>query len=360
MIAYQRPQVLALQQPGSDSPLCSDCVLREPKLSEEEFSRTQNVAAVSSLIGGIAHDFNNILAALIGYNQLALLASQDNSKVQTYLKETEKASERAKELVSQILAFSRKTKTEKAPVKIHLVLEEVLKLLRSSIPSSIEIRKSITTQLTIVADSTEIHQIIMNLCTNAFQAMQKNGGILSVCLTERIITEIDFFPDAKIPSGKYLNLEVSDTGPGMDNTLKEKIFEPYFTTKEAGVGTGLGLAVVHGIVSQNNGYIFVYSKQEKGTSFNVYLPVAHDEITNRQELNPAVWDIKGGQGNIMVIDDDNSILHYYEELLGGFGYSVTPFMSSAIALQHFKEKRNYFDLVITDFTMPSISAKGFR
>ncbi len=332
--------------------------IRDQKIIEAQLRQAQKMEAIGTLAGGIAHDFNNILSALIGYNQLALLASQDNSKVQKYLKQTQKASERAKELVAQILAFSRKTKTEKTSVKLNLILEEALKLLRSSIPSSIEIRKNITVEHTIFADSTEIHQIIMNLCTNAFQAMQQNGGILSICLTDRIVTQRDFFPDANIPPGKYINLEISDTGPGMDNTLKAKIFEPYFTTKEAGVGTGLGLAVVHGIVTQNGGYVCVYSKPGQGTTFNIYLPITHDAaISLETKEDNSALKMTGGDEKIIVVDDDSSILQYYSELLGNFGYSVTPFVNSIDALEHFRKNNNTYDLVITDLTMPSISGK---
>jgi signal transduction histidine kinase len=330
--------------------------LSEQKRIEGQLRQAQKMEAIGTLAGGIAHDFNNILSALIGFTQLAALATQGDEKVQRYLAEVNKASLRAKDLVTQILSFSRKKETEKVSLLIRPIVVEALKLLRASIPSTIEIRQNIESDKAVVADATEIHQIMMNLCTNAYQAMQTTGGILSIGLTDRIITEHDFFPDITVSPGAYVQLEVSDTGTGMTEETKKKIFEPYFTTKDIGTGTGLGLAVVHAIVNKYQGYIYVYSIPGEGSSFNIFLPVTETENHTRESLaDSSSWKDFSGRESIMVVDDDRNILKYFEEMLIYYGYSVTTFADGGQALRHFRENPNDFDLVITDLTMPNMT-----
>ena len=330
--------------------------LSEQKRIEGQLRQAQKMEAMGTLAGGIAHDFNNILSALIGFTQLAALAAKGDEKVQRYLDEVGKASLRARDLVTQILSFSRKKETEQVALKLKPVVAEALKLLRASIPSSIEIRQQLDSDKMIVADATEIHQIMMNLCTNAYHAMQESGGTLSISLTDRLITEHDFFPDIQVAPGAYLHLEVSDTGTGMSEETRKKIFEPYFTTKAPGTGTGLGLAVVHAIVDKYRGYIHVYSVPGEGSSFNIFLPEARAEADPQETVPRASsWRDLCGRERIMVVDDDRNILKYYQELLTYYGYSVTAFADCRLALQVFKNAPGDFDLVITDLTMPHMT-----
>ena len=327
--------------------------LSEQKRIEGQLRQAQKMEAMGTLAGGIAHDFNNILSALMGFTQLAALATKGNEKVQLYLDEVGKASLRAKDLVTQILSFSRKKETEQVTLQVKLVVAEALKLLRASIPSSIEIRQHLESHKSMVADATEVHQIMMNLCTNAYHAMQETGGTLSISLTDRLITEHDFFPDIRVAPGSYLHLEVSDTGTGMNEETRKKIFEPYFTTKDAGTGTGLGLAVVHAIVDKYRGYIYVYSVPGEGSSFNIFLPVAQAEENAREAVaGSSSWRDLCGREKIMVVDDDRNILKYYEEMLAYYGYSVMTFADCRLALQYFQNDPDDFDLIITDLTMP--------
>ena len=250
--------------------------LTDRKRMESQLRQAQKMEALGTLAGGISHDFNNILSAIVGYTNLAKLEFKGEGKLGKYLDTIEEASERAKTLVQQILAFSRKTEGVKEPVKVADIVLEALSLLRSSLPSTIQIKQSIESDQFAVVDSTEIHQVMMNLCTNAYHAMQEDGGILSVSLSDRVIKGEDCLPGAEVTDGSYLVLEVSDTGCGMDEETRTKMFEPYFTTKETGAGTGLGLSVVHGVVTSYNGYIHVYSVPGKGTVFSVFLPAIGD------------------------------------------------------------------------------------
>ncbi len=330
--------------------------LTAQKRVEGQLRQSQKMEAIGTLAGGIAHDFNNILSAIFGYNQLAQMSTSKDSKIYSFLEEIGKASMRAKDLVAQILSFSRKTETVRHPIQVYLVIKEALKLIRASIPASITIQQNIESRLAVVADPTEIHQIIMNLCTNSYHAMEKSGGTLTISLREREVTSHDYLPDTNVRPGLYLCLEVSDTGMGMDKETREKIFEPYFTTKEAGSGTGLGLAVVHGIISQYHGSISVYSAPGKGTAFSILLPAADldgEEITQHFEINEE--ELPHGNEHILVVDDDASIIKFYNELLTTFGYRVTSFSSSIRAYNHFRQDPSAVDLIITDLTMPEMT-----
>ena len=322
------------------------------KKLEEELNQAQKMEAIGTLAGGIAHDFNNILSAIYGYSQLAeedIANNPQNAKKD--IEEVLKAADRARKLVKQILTFSRKTEHEKQPLQISLVVKEALKLLRSSIPTTIEIKQDISSDAVVLADPTKIHQITMNLCTNAYQAMRDIGGTLSVSLKEVNFSKDEIISQLEITPGKYLMMEVSDSGTGMDAETIKKIFEPYFTTKAAGEGTGLGLAVVHGIIQDHNGYINVYSEPNQGTSFHLYLPIIEEKALGFQVKEEKI-SIQGGSERVVVVDDEEQIINLTKRMLSRRGYKVTTFTNGVQALQEIKKHPDQFDLVITDLTMP--------
>lgn len=320
---------------------------------EKQLIQSQKMEAIGTLAGGVAHDFNNILTAIIGYAGLALTEVPKETPLYDDVQEVLNAGHRAKDLVRQILTFSRKSEEEKAPVQIRHLVKEALKFLRSSLPATIEIREEIAREIGIVnANPTQIHQVIMNLCTNASHAMQKKGGILEVGLRN-----VDFdsryaarYPD--IDPGKYLRLTVSDTGEGMTSEVMDRIFEPYFTTKEKGVGAGMGLSVVHGIVKSHGGTITVYSKPEKGSIFQVYIPLIKGGV-KRPEIDEDIV-IPAGNEHILFIDDEPALVDLGKRMFEQLGYEVTSRTSSIEALELFKAQPDRFDLVITDMTMPNM------
>lgn len=328
--------------------------ITEKKELEIKLQQAQKMEAIGTLAGGIAHDFNNILTAIYGYCQLAMRRAGDDKEIRDDLKQIHCATERAKDLVGQILTFSRQTENAKRPLQVSLIIKEALKLLRSSIPSSIELKQNINCHGNVLADPTQIHQIIMNLATNAYHAMIESGGILGISLQEVTIDDNGMISELKIMPGKYICLEVSDTGCGMDKETKEKIFEPYFTTKELGKGTGLGLAVVHGIVMGCNGYINVYSEPGQGTSFHVYLPeVEEGAVDYLAQVDEA--PVCGGNERIMFVDDEEIIVNLASEVLRLYGYKITPFTDAVLAMQNFEKHPDDYDLVITDMSMPCLT-----
>ena len=327
--------------------------ITEKKDLETKLRQAQKMEAIGALAGGIAHDFNNILTAIYGYSQLAMRKADDKEIVYD-LKQIHCATERAKNLVSQILTFSRQTEHAKRPLQISLIVKEALKLLRSSIPSTIALKQNITSQGSVLADPTQIHQIVMNLATNAYHAMMESGGSLGVSLQEVTIDNKAKDTELKIMPGNYICLEVSDSGCGMDEAVKEKIFEPYFTTKEVGKGTGLGLAVVHGIVTGCNGYINVASSPGQGTTFSVYLPIV-EEGTIDCSIQGEKEPVRGGNERILFIDDEEVIVILASEVLRTYGYEVTIFTDAVQAIQDFEKDPAHYDLVITDMSMPYIT-----
>jgi CheY-like chemotaxis protein len=319
------------------------------KQLEARLAQSHKMEAMGTLAGRIAHDFNNILYSIIGYTDLTMDDMPEGSPAQINLKEVFKAAMRAKDMVQQTLVFSRKDGIQREPVNIQPVIKEALKLLRSSIPATIEIRQSIDENCgPVLAASTQIHQVVMNLATNAYQAMQEKGGLLELTLMEEEIGSDDSGTD--LHPGTYLKLTVSDTGHGMDNVVMEKIFDPYFSTKGPGKGTGMGLAVVHGIVKSHDGDITVYSKLGEGTTFHVYLPLVESRPVEPKTV-PAEPTPTGTE-HILFVDDEEPIVRMIQQILNRLGYQVTSYTSSVEALEAFKIKPDAYNLVITDMTMP--------
>ena len=319
-----------------------------------QLRQAQKMEAIGNLAGGIAHDFNNLLTAIIGYSELVQGDLDKNTRAYENLRQVFNAGNRAKDLVKQILTFSRLSDRGHEPIMMHLVVKEALKLLRSSIPTSIEISSHINSRCkTIMADPTQIHQIMMNLCTNAYQAMRETGGILTVSLEEVELDKKFVAHILHLTPGTYLHLQVSDTGYGMPPEVLEQIFEPYFTTKAKGEGTGLGLSVVHGIVNSHGGHIKAESEPGVGTTFHIYLPCV--ELTAQAITNESTAVIPRGSARILVVDDEKSVMHLETTLLMRLGYEVVGLIDSEEALALFQKEPRDFDLVITDMTMPRLT-----
>ena len=329
--------------------------ISERKKLEAQIRQAQKMEAIGTLAGGIAHDFNNILGAIMGYTDLALSNIQTDGQIRRYLERVYQAGERARDLVKQILTFSRQTEQERTSVHIAGIVKEVLKLLRSSLPTTIEIQQDIITppgRDVVLADPTQIHQVLMNICTNAAHAMRAKGGILGVSIWD-IDADAAFvqqYPDME--PGPYIKLTVSDTGHGMDAAVKERIFEPYFTTKGVGEGTGLGLAVVQGIVKSYGGAITVSSEPGRGSIFHVYIPRYEEDIQSRVE---EVEVPPFGNERILFVDDEKMLVEMGRYMLESLGYRVTAATSSIEALEIFRNDPESFDLVFTDMTMPKMT-----
>ena len=332
-------------------------ITQEVKL-ERELRQAQKMEAMGTLAGGIAHDFNNILAAIVGYSEMAHSRVPPGSPAHRNLEQVLKASHRATDLVKQILAFSRQREQERKPLRIGPIVKEALKLLRSTLPTTIEIRQYLAVdaaECTVLADPTQIHQVLMNLCTNAAHAMRARGGILEVSITEIEVKADLVFRYLEMKPGHYVKLAVSDTGPGMDAAVMERIFEPYFTTKGPGEGTGLGLSVVQGIVKDHGGEIRVQSEPGVGTTFEVLLPRIDEELAPGTEV---VAVLPTGSERILFVDDEEIMVDLGKEMLGFLGYRVSTSTSSFEALETFRAEPDAFDLVITDMTMPGLTGSS--
>lgn len=331
--------------------------ITERKRLQNQLGQDEKMKAIGTLAGGVAHDFNNILAAIIGFTEIAALQIPEESKAKESLKQVLDAGRRARDLVKQILAFSRKGEQERIPIEITPIVKETLKLLRSSVPTTVEIRQDIERDPAIVeADPTQIQQILMNLCANASHAMSERGGVLEVGIQNVQVRDWDSeFGRLDMSPGNYVRLAVSDTGQGMTPEVLERAFEPYYTTKERGEGTGLGLSVVHGIVKSYGGTITAYSEPGKGSTFHVYFPVIEKkgEIPETEEVAP----IPTGNERILFIDDEFPLVDLGKQMLEKLGYEVTIRTSSIEALKLFKVKPSEFDLVITDMTMPNMTGE---
>ncbi|MDA8135568.1 MAG: ATP-binding protein [Desulfobacteraceae bacterium] len=323
------------------------------KQLERQLAQSQKMEAIGTLAGGIAHDFNNILSAIIGYAELSQMITLPENKISDYLSKILMAGGRAKDLVQQILTFSRQTEHERKPLSVKLIAKEALKLLRASLPSTIDVFEDIGSDSLVMGDPTQIHQILMNLCTNAGHAMQKTGGTLKVSLKDVVFDPDDVAPYPDLKTGTYLNLTVSDTGYGIAPDILERIFDPFFTTKGKGEGTGLGLAVVHGIVKNYGGMISVSSEPGKGASFEVFFPVVDTRPESVQTMAAAM--LPGGTERILLADDEPALVEVGKHLLESLGYNVTATTSPEKALEIFKAHPGQFDLVITDMTMPHMT-----
>lgn len=326
-------------------------VTREVELAKQ-LRQTQKMEAIGTLAGGIAHDFNNILSAIIGYSEIALQDVEADSRLRGYLERVLGAGSRAKELVQQILAFSRQAELEPKPLNITPIVKEALKLLRASLPAFIDIRQDLASEATIQADPTHMHQVVMNLCTNAAHAMEKGGGNLTVHLEDVAVSAETAVQVPDLTPGPFVCLTVRDTGHGMPREVVERIFDPFFTTKEIGEGTGMGLAVVHGIIRTHRGAILVESEPGAGTVFKVYFPIIASE---KDRSAPEVAPLPIGTERILFTDDEELQVELGREMLARLGYRVTGFTDCRKALEHLRKNPSAFDLVITDMTMPHMT-----
>ncbi|MBF0547406.1 MAG: AAA family ATPase [Candidatus Riflebacteria bacterium] len=317
---------------------------------EEQLRQAQKMDALGSFSGGIAHDFNNILAIIIANHELALNYDSDHPSLKQRLAESLKACLRAKELINQILIFSRKASPEKEPLNISKVIQESMKLLRPAIPSTVKIEQKIDVSENILANSTQINQIMLNLCSNACNAME-NNGTLEIKLEKIYFGKDDSRLINRLAPGNYVKLSISDTGCGIKPEIMSRIFDPFFTTKECGKGTGLGLSVVYGIVEAHEGTITVYSEPGKGSTFNIYLPCI--EVRPEKQIEPSRANLKGSE-RILFIDDEEMLLEISQEILQSLGYTVTCKISPTEAFVLFRSAPNDYDLIITDLTMPDL------
>ena len=326
--------------------------ITDRKAMEKRLLQSQKMESIGTLAGGIAHDFNNILAAIIGFTELSIQTVEKGSGIESDLQEIYTAANRAKDLVKQILTFARLSDEEIRPIQPTVIVKEVLKFIRSSIPSTIDIEQDLRSDSFIMGNATQIHQVMMNLCTNAAQSMEEKGGRLRV-----VLEDIRLTPDKPkhlldLKPGDYITIMVSDTGTGIPPEIIGSIFEPYFTTKGPGEGTGMGLAMVHGIVQTYGGRIFVDSTPEMGTTFTLYLPI------NKKGRGKATYKpegLPGGKERILVLDDEAPVAKLNGMILESLGYSVTTVTASIEALALFRSKPNDFDLVLSDMTMPKMT-----
>lgn len=331
--------------------------ITDRSMLENRLRQTQKMEAIGTLAGGIAHDFNNILGAIMGFTEITLFDLPRDNPMRPNLEQVLRAAHRAKDLVRQILAFSRMGEQKRTPMEIGSVIKEVLKLLRASLPTTIEIRQDLSTVpgRMALANPTQIHQVLMNLCTNAGHAMRETGGILGVTLSEVQLDKDTVAPYHELKPGRHFKLSVTDTGHGMDHATLERIFDPFFTTKGPGEGTGMGLAVAHGIVKSHGGAIAVYSEPGHGSIFNVYLPCLESGIVDLPDGDPT---LPGGKERILLVDDEEVLIDMGRRMLERLGYKVLSKMSGSEAISLFRDQPDQFDLVITDYTMPHMTGMG--
>ncbi|MBN1163152.1 MAG: PAS domain S-box protein [Candidatus Krumholzibacteriota bacterium] len=321
---------------------------------EKQLRHAQKLETIGTLAGGIAHDFNNILTPIIGYSDMALSSLAPPDPLHEDLKNVLNGAHRAKELVQQILTFSRQMEQEHKPLYLHLIVKEAVQLLRPTIPATIEIRQRIDTACErILADPTQMHQVIVNLCANSFHAMEEKGGVITIELKQVEVDALTAQFRPHLEQKEYVRLSVSDTGRGMDEATMDRIFEPFFTTKTVDKGTGLGLSVVHGIVRSHRGDILVESEPGKGSTFQVYLPIFEATVPDKEPKE--IDAIPGGREHILVVDDEKTVATMLRRMLERFGYTVDARHNSVDALKAFRKQPERYDLVITDLTMPNIT-----
>ncbi len=353
-LIYAQSNVVSVSWEGRPAQLIFASDITEKKKLEIQLQQAQKMEAIGTLAGGIAHDFNNILSAIMGYTEMTMHHLSKEGRGYDYLTRVFRASERARELVRQILDFSRQGKRVVKPVMLIPLITESLKLLRASLPKTIRIVQQIETEHDLVmADPTQIHQVIMNLCTNAAHSMREQGGILTISLTGRMVTGADLAPFPGLTPGSYVVLAVNDTGHGIDPAILDRIFDPFFTTKTRGEGTGMGLSVVHGIVRSHNGYVTIDSRMGEGTTFYVYLPfLAEGKAVMTDEVEAPVI---GGRERILFVDDETELTELVSVMLADIGYDVVSRTDGFAALDLFRGDPYQFDLVITDQIMPNMT-----
>lgn len=322
-------------------------------LLENQIRQSQKMQAIGTLAGGVAHDFNNILTAIMGYAELSQSQCDKNSLLYSNLTEIIRGADRAGQLVDQILKFSRQSEKNVSSLKLSLIVKEVLKLLRASLPANIDLVFDSEDDFYVKADPTQMHQIIMNLCTNAYQALEGKGGDITIRLFRKNLSPREGVVIGNLPSGPYVCLQVEDNGIGIPSEYLTRIFEPYFTTKKLHEGTGLGLSVVHGIVNDHGGAVTAESVPGQGSCFTVYLPEAKDNT----EQNSSIGEFKYNklEGTILVVDDEQPITFFLVQVLEHLGYKVVACISSEAAYEEFAERWKEFDLVITDMGMPGMT-----
>ncbi|PIE22017.1 MAG: hypothetical protein CSA62_14420 [Planctomycetota bacterium] len=329
---------------------------------QDRLNQAQKMEALGTLAGGIAHDFNNILSAIVGYADLAAAELPADEEGQIYIQQVVDASYRAAQLVQQILMFSRKSSLEKKPVHLHYIVKEAVQMMRSSLPSTIEIHEDYKKDRRVVfADPTAIHQVVVNLCTNALHAMKDQKGLLRIALDDVHVDVEQMVGEWSVDRGNYSVLTIEDNGSGMSKETMNQIFEPYFTTKAKGEGTGLGLATVHGIVKNCDGFITVESSPGNGTTFNIHFPTQHQgsgEI-GKSQVSPPGWEhiqrTASGHERILLVDDESNLCNVGKELLEKLGYQVIAISSSREAMDAFARDPEQFDLVVSDQTMPDFT-----
>jgi len=329
-------------------------ITNELKL-KNQLRQTQKMEAIGLLAGGIAHDFNNILGAVIGFTEMAHYDAPEDSSMKYNLEKVLESCVRAKSLVKQILAFSRQSKEDRIPTYIHLIIKETIKLIRASLPSTIEIKHNIESQEDMMlADTTQVYQLIMNLCTNAGHTMRENGGVLTINLASIHIDKELAAISTELTPGDYIELTVSDTGSGISPNIIDHIFEPFFTTKAVGEGTGMGLTAVKAIIKNHNGSISVNSEPGRGTAFHVFLPKAQKNIKHKPEKQSPP-PLSTGKEHILMVDDETLLISVGKRMLSSLGYTVTAETDSNRAFELFKKAPNSFDLLVTDQTMPHLT-----
>ena len=322
------------------------------KDAEARLQQAEKMESIGNLAGGIAHDFNNILSSIIGFTELALDEVEKDTTIEDSLQEVYTAGKRAKDLVRQILAFARQSDETLKPMNIDAIAREVLKFIRSSIPATIEIKQHIDSDSLTMGNATQIHQVLMNLCTNAADAMEDKGGVLELTLNDISVDRTITGEKLDLQSGQYLEIKVSDTGTGIDPEIIEKIFEPYFTTKAPGEGTGMGLSMAHGIIESYGGRITAESELGKGSTFTIYLPVTRKRNEHRSYETEK---LPSGSERVLFVDDEAPLVKMGSQILERLGYSVQTRTSSLEALALFRSKPDAFDLVVTDMTMPNMT-----
>ncbi len=328
---------------------------QEQKALQTKMQTLQRMEAMGTMASGIAHDFNNILSPIMGHAEMLLMDAQDNENLTGGLNEILSAARRAKELVHQILTFSRQGVQEKGPLQMYTVVDEAAKLMQATLPSTIKVRINLQKESDlIIADPTKIHQVVMNLMTNAYHAMEKTGGELMITLASEILPRMLISGESIMP-GKYMHLCVADTGEGIPPELIDRVFDPYMTTKKEGKGTGLGMAVVHGIVKSCHGYIAIESQRTKGTSVHIHIPILKEDRNEIRSDHPLGHQYYKGTGRILLVDDEAPIILMERKMLERMGYHVTAINSSLEALNRFKEHPYNYDLIITDYTMPEMN-----